>query len=129
MLCNRSTKKIEQEVGVLDLLVETLNAAELEAKERFLSPIVTRIKPYLDRLFPDAELIMDEDLEIVEINRNFGESFGNLSIGTQEQIAVLVRLTFASNLVEQGQPATVILDDALVFSDEERMEKNVRYSF
>ncbi len=116
-------KKIKQEVGVLNLLVETLNEAELEAKERFLSPIVTRIKPYLDRLFPDAELIMDEDLEIVEINRHFGESFGNLSIGTQEQIAVLVRLTFASMLVEQGQPATVILDDALVFSDEERMEK------
>ena len=116
-------KKIKQEVGVLNLLVETLNEAELEAKEKFLSPLVTRIKPYLDRLFPDAELIMDEDLKIVEINRKFGESFGNLSIGTQEQIAVLVRLTFASMLVEQGQPATVILDDALVFSDEERMEK------
>ena len=115
-------RRIEQEVAILDLLIETLNKAEMEAKEKFLSPIVTRIKPYLDRLFPDAELVMDEDLEIVEIKRNFDESFGNLSMGTQEQIAVLVRLTFATMLAEQGRPATVILDDALVFSDEERMK-------
>lgn len=114
--------RIEQEVAILDLLTETLNEAENEAKEKFLSPIATRIKPYLDRLFPDAELTMNEDLKILEIKRNFGELFGNLSMGTQEQIAVLVRLTFASLLAEQGQPATVILDDALVFSDEERMK-------
>lgn len=115
-------RRIEQEVAILDLLIKTLNNAEMEAKEKFLSPIVTRIKPYLDRLFPDAELVMDEDLEIVEIKRKFDESFGNLSMGTQEQIAVLVRLTFATMLAEQGRPATVILDDALVFSDEERMK-------
>ena len=42
-------------------------------------------------------------------------------MGTQEQIAVLVRLAFAEMLVEQGYPATVILDDALVFSDDRRM--------
>ena len=44
-------------------------------------------------------------------------------MGTQEQIAVLVRLAFAEMLVEQGHPATVILDDALVFSDDRRMER------
>jgi uncharacterized protein YhaN len=42
-------------------------------------------------------------------------------MGTQEQIAVLVRLAFAEMLVEQGYPATVVLDDALVFSDDRRM--------
>ena len=44
-------------------------------------------------------------------------------MGTQEQIAVLVRLAFAEMLVEQGQPATVVLDDALVFSDDRRMDR------
>lgn len=115
-------KQMEQEVAILDLLIKTLGEAEDEAKEKFLSPVLTRIKPYLGMLFPGADLGMDENLEIVEIKRQYGESFDNLSIGTQEQIAVLVRLTFAAMLVEQGKPATVILDDALVFSDEGRME-------
>jgi uncharacterized protein YhaN len=44
-------------------------------------------------------------------------------MGTQEQIAVLIRLAFAEMLVEQGHPATVILDDALVFSDDHRMNR------
>ena len=35
---------------------------------------------------------------------------------------MLVRLAFAEMLVEQGHPATVVLDDALVFSDDRRME-------
>ena len=44
-------------------------------------------------------------------------------MGTQEQIAVLVRLAFAEMLAEQGHPATVVLDDALVFSDDQRMNR------
>jgi uncharacterized protein YhaN len=46
-----------------------------------------------------------------------------LSEGTQEQIAVLARLGFAELLLDQGRPATVILDDALVFSDDDRIER------
>jgi uncharacterized protein YhaN len=42
-------------------------------------------------------------------------------MGTQEQIAVLVRLAFAEMLAGQGRPAAVILDDALCFSDDPRM--------
>ena len=51
----------------------------------------------------------------------YEEDFKHLSMGTQEQIAVLVRLAFAEMLVEQGHPATIVLDDALVFSDDRRM--------
>jgi len=43
--------------------------------------------------------------------------------GTQEQIAVLTRLGFAELLLDQGRPATVILDDALVFPDDNRIEQ------
>ena len=76
-------------------------------------------------LFPDAQLEMNEDLQITGIRRNGdrAESFGQLSKGTQEQIAVLVRLAFAEMLVEQGRPAAVVLDDALVFSDDQRMSR------
>ena len=46
-----------------------------------------------------------------------------LSGGTQEQLAVLTRIAFAELLLAQQQPATVILDDALAFSDDDRIEK------
>lgn len=115
----------DREVQVLNLLLTTLRAAEQEAKERYLSPVLNRVRPYLQLLFPGAEITIDEDLRIVGVIREAGyeEAFHHLSMGTQEQVAILIRLAFAEMLVEQGHPATVILDDALVFSDDRRMNR------
>ena len=119
----RQRDRLSRELDILDLLSDTLRAAESEARERYLAPVVDRVHPYLQMLFPNAEIGMDEDLNITGMSRRAGyeESFDHLSMGTQEQIAVLVRLAFAEMLVEQGAPAAVILDDALVFSDDQRM--------
>lgn len=116
-------RRYEREVAVLSLLLSTLRSAESEAKERYLSPVLKRVRPYLQQLFPGAEIEINEDLRIVGVVRegDYVESFEHLSMGTQEQIAVLVRLAFAEMLVEQGHPATIVLDDALVFSDDRRM--------
>ncbi|MDA8049152.1 MAG: AAA family ATPase [Rhodospirillales bacterium] len=124
-LCERESEDLEREVDVLTLLLDTLRAAERDAKERYLSPVLKRVQPYLQILFPGAQIIIDENLQIKGILREAGyeEIFDLLSMGTQEQIAVLVRLAFAKMLVEQGHPATVILDDALVFSDDRRMSR------
>ena len=51
------------------------------------------------------------------------EPFGSLSDGTREQIAIIVRLAFGRLLAERGQPAPVVLDNSLVFSDDERIER------
>jgi DNA repair exonuclease SbcCD ATPase subunit len=117
--------RLEREVQVLSLLLSTLRAAEQEAKERYLSPVLKRVRPYLQLLFPGADIKIDENLRIVGVVRESGydEAFDHLSMGTQEQIAVLIRLVFAEMLVEQGRPATIILDDALVFSDDRRMNR------
>ena len=119
----RQCDGLKREVEVLELLGRTLRAAETEAKERYLAPVLNRVRPYLQMLFPNAEISMDEDLNITGMSRGAGyeERFDHLSMGTQEQIAVLVRLSFAEMLVDQGAPAAVILDDALVFSDDQRM--------
>lgn len=115
----------DREVQVLSLLLSTLRGAEQEAKERYLSPVLNRVRPYLQLLFPGADIRIDENLHITGVVREAGyeESFHRLSMGTREQIAVLVRLAFAEMLVEQGHPATVVLDDALVFSDDRRMNR------
>ena len=123
--CEEERRRIAREVQVLSLLLLTLRAAEQDAKERYLSPVLNRVRPYLQLLFPGAEITIDENLHIVGVVREAGyeEAFHHLSMGTQEQIAVLIRLAFAEMLVEQGHPATVILDDALVFSDDRRMSR------
>jgi uncharacterized protein YhaN len=122
-LADDQLQRYDREVAVLALLSSTLRSAETEAKERYLSPVLKRVRPYLQILLPGAEIAIDENLHIVGVVRDNGyeESFEHLSMGTQEQIAVLVRLAFAEMLVEQGHPATVVLDDALVFSDDRRM--------
>ena len=124
-LCQEEIRRSKREVDVLTLLLSTLRNAEREAKELYMSPVVNRLKPYLQLLFPGANIAIDENLKITGVVREGGyeEPFHHLSMGTQEQIAVLVRLAFAEMLVQQGQPATVVLDDALVFSDDRRMDR------
>ena len=122
-LAEEERSRQDREVEVLKLLLSTLRGAERKAKEQYLSPVLKRVRPYLQILFPGADIRIDENLHIDGVVREAGyeEAFGHLSMGTQEQIAVLVRLAFAEMLVEQGHPATVVLDDALVFSDDRRM--------
>ena len=124
-LCDVARQRLEREVKVLSLLLSTLRQAERSAKERYLSPVLKRVRPYLRLLFPRADIQIDENLHITGVVRETGheEPFDHLSMGTQEQIAVLVRLAFAEMLVEQSRPAAVVLDDALVFSDDSRMSR------
>ena len=115
----------EREVQVLTLLVDTLRSAENAAKERFVAPVVSRVRPYLRALFPGADIVVDEDLSIAKLRRDpeHAEPYHQLSMGTREQVTVLVRLAFAQLLVEQGRPAAVILDDSLAFSDDQRLDR------
>ncbi|MEP9348405.1 AAA family ATPase [Xanthobacter sp. KR7-225] len=124
-LCEAERARLAREAEVLALLARTLRTAEAEAKQRYLSPVLKRVEPYLRILFPGAQIRIDTDLNITGLLREGAheEAFHHLSMGTQEQIAVLVRLAFAEMLVERGEPATVILDDALVFSDDTRIKR------
>ncbi|MGH7114777.1 MAG: hypothetical protein ACREE9_09810 [Stellaceae bacterium] len=117
-------KACAEEVAVLELLRDALRGAESAAKQKYLAPVARRAEPYLRMLLPGAGLVFDEKLSIDKIERHGAtESFAGLSAGTQEQLAVLTRLAFAELLLDQGRPAAVILDDALVFSDDERIER------
>lgn len=113
----------KKEAAVLGLLSETLEVAEGEAKARYVAPVVSRVEPYLKMLLPGANIVLDEDLGISSIQRDGQqEAFAALSGGTREQLAILTRIAFAELLQRQGRPATVILDDALAFSDDDRIE-------
>ncbi|MGB5537628.1 MAG: hypothetical protein WBN08_17195, partial [Thiogranum sp.] len=120
----RELNHIEAQALAVDLLYRTLDAALRSAKQALAQPVIARLVPYLRQLIPGAEPSISEDMVLTGIRReSTAEPFADLSIGTREQLAVLVRLAYADLLSEQGIPVTVILDDALVNSDDERRDR------
>lgn len=117
--------RLQADARAWDLLVGTLSSAERDAKEAFLEPVLKSIDPFLRLLLPGARLALDEEtLEITGVTRDGREEpYAALSIGTREQLCILVRLAFAVYLRGKGYPAAVILDDALVYADDERFER------
>ncbi|MCB1513228.1 MAG: hypothetical protein H6876_02720 [Hyphomicrobiaceae bacterium] len=112
----------EHEVAALELLQDTLAAVASENRMRFLEPVTARLVPYLSQVFGAAQVGLSEGFAIEALRRNMEEEpVEDLSDGTREQLAVLVRLGFGRLLSETGTPAPVILDDALVFADDERI--------
>ncbi len=124
-MAEQELKRLELDAKAWELLKKTLQGAESEAKERFLAPVGDRLKPYLKLLFPATDLLLDEqELEIKALRREgVEEPFTSLSIGTREQVAILVRLALADLLREKGKPVTLVLDDALVNCDDERFRR------
>lgn len=112
----------ERERAALALLDQTLSDAEKTQTERYLAPLVRTLQPAFSTVFPGASLEMDTGFGLCGLTRRTAEEFGRLSDGTREQIAVLVRLGFAELLHARQSPAILVLDDALSFSDSQRLE-------
>ena len=117
--------RLQADADAWALLVTTLAEAERDAKQQFLEPVLARVDPFLRLLLSDARITFsEEDLDIAGIERDGRtEPFQSLSVGTREQLSILVRLAFAVYLREKGYPAAVILDDALVYADDDRFDR------
>ncbi len=102
-----------------------LEEARASARDRYVEPVLTELAPLVRMLWPEAELQFDADTLLPSglVRAGTEEDFGVLSGGTQEQIALLVRLAFARILAKAGSPAPLILDDAIVYTDDDRIEK------
>jgi predicted nucleic acid-binding Zn-ribbon protein len=115
---------LEDEIGALQLLKREIDAAAGETRDRFAKPVMDRLGPYLALVFPDARARFGDGLMLDALERSgTAEDLGKLSDGTQEQLAVLARLGFGRLLAETGTPAPLILDDALVYADDARIER------
>lgn len=113
---------VEEEVAALRLLETELGAEEARLKDSFLSPVLARLGPYVDLVFPGATVALGAGYGVEGLLRGLEpEALDRLSDGTREQIAVLVRLAFAQLLAEQGLGVPLLLDDALVYSDDHRI--------
>jgi DNA repair exonuclease SbcCD ATPase subunit len=116
----------EREVAVLQRLRAALETARSNARETFLGPVMAELRPLLGMLFADDVSITFDDRTLLPhkiLRRGQEEEVERLSGGMREQLSVLTRLAFARLLAKDGRPAPVILDDALVYSDDDRIEK------
>lgn len=122
----REVDTLKRDAAALKLLVETLRAEQRELRDRFTGPVRERLSPLLRQLLPDAVPVVDAvNVTLGSIERHGQtEALDDLSVGTREQLAVLVRLAFADLLIEhEGEAPPIILDDALVFADEDRFDR------
>ncbi|WP_336975074.1 AAA family ATPase [Sphingobium aromaticiconvertens] len=116
-------QRITEEAETLKLLRDTLDEARDETSAKFVGPVAKRAKRHIERLLPGCDLFFSEDLTLEAVIRGgISEGCGDLSRGTQEQLAVLTRIAFADMLLEQGRPVSLILDDPLVYSDDARLD-------
>ena len=105
------------------LLYDSMRSAREEARKRYLAPLRSRIEKLGRFVFGDSFAVeMNENLEVV--NRTIdGRTipFQDLSGGAKEQLSVIARLACALTVAEDGG-VPIILDDALGYSDPQRLE-------
>jgi uncharacterized protein YhaN len=122
-IAERQCAQLQERVATLKLLRDTISACLAEGRQRYYEPVRRHLRPFLNDLFPGAELELGDGFEITGIKRDRPEAFDRLSDGTQEQIAVLVRLAMGAMLAERGGAVPIILDDALVYCDDDRIQR------
>ncbi len=113
---------IAEEVAALRLLEAELAREEETLRTAYQVPVAERVGPYLDMVFPGGIVRLDDAFQTAGVIRDeVQERMEDLSAGTREQIAVLVRLGFARLLADRDMSWPLVLDDALVHSDDWRM--------
>lgn len=115
--------RLAGEVAALRLLASVLEDTRARSQDAYFGPIKEELRPLLAILHGDAALSFDPDslLPTSLARGQEDEDMQDLSGGTQEQIAILTRLAFARLFARQGRAMPVILDDALVYSDDDRI--------
>ncbi|WP_108502738.1 AAA family ATPase [Paracoccus indicus] len=116
--------RYDTEVKALFRLRSALEDARRSARETYFGPVMKELEPLLAVLHAGASVqIDDQTLLPVALTRDGqAEPLDILSGGTREQIAILTRLAFARLFARAGTAVPVILDDALVHSDDDRIE-------
>lgn len=116
---------LEAEIATLRRLRQALEEARLAAKEQYLGPVMEELRPLISLVVSDASITFDDETLVPRSLERNGqdEDVSVLSGGMREQLTVLTRLAFARLLAKNGRPVPVILDDALVYSDDDRIEK------
>ena len=116
-------QRVDRPKRVGPVLQSHLENARAEAQETYFEPVRHELLPLLRQLHAGAEFQIDVDKLLIEtVMRNgVADKIDALSGGAFEQIAILRRLAFAKLFAKHGNHVPIILDDALVHIDDERI--------
>jgi DNA repair exonuclease SbcCD ATPase subunit len=122
----RRCAELERRSKALDHLLKLLREKRSALARRLRAPLQKHLDHYLQILFPGAQIEVGDDLSPGRITRHGGRgaqsgAFEELSVGAREQMGVVARLAYADLLKEAHKPTLLILDDALVHTDQERL--------
>ncbi len=117
--------RLESRARAAAMLFHTLRKRREEARAAYVQPLTDRVESLGRIVFgADFEVELDDDLRVR--NRTLGGQtlpFDSLSTGTREQIGIITRLACAMIVAEDGSGVPLILDDALGYSDPERLRE------
>jgi hypothetical protein len=127
----RRCAELERRAKALNYLLQLLTEKRSALAQRLRAPLQKHLNHYLQILFPGSSIEVGEDLSpgrITRVGTNGAETgeFEELSVGAREQMGVVARLAYADLLQEAGKPTLLILDDALVHTDKDRLDQMKR---
>lgn len=120
----RELDNMERRANAVRLLFEVLDEERSKAKQAYIQPL----KKEMDRLGRIVygsrfEVHIDEDLTIEGRTLNGTKlPFDDLSAGAKEQLSMILRLACAKIVAEEGEGVPLLVDDALGYSDPDRLE-------
>jgi hypothetical protein len=123
---SRRVDELARRAAALDRLLHLLRDKRSALAQRLRAPLQQHLDHYLGILFPGARIDVSDDLSPGVITRSGPRGpesggFEDLSVGTREQMGIVARLAYADLLQQAGRPTLLILDDALVNTDDERL--------
>lgn len=124
---DRQIRSVDQRAEAAKLLAETMFNARREQDRVYHEPLTRAINQIGTAIYHDGFSVrIDEELRISgRLLDGQGLGTGQLSSGAREQLGLIVRLAVA-NLVDPGDGVPLILDDALVYSDQRRARRIIQ---
>ncbi len=128
--------QLKRRAAALDLLCGKLDAKRQATVARLQAPLQQRLQHYLPLLLRGASMqVSDATLAPDKLTRASAAgqpqtgAVADLSFGAREQLGVISRFAYADLLKQAGRPTLLILDDALVHSDAQRLAQMKRVLF
>ncbi|UVD99717.1 ATP-binding protein [Corynebacterium amycolatum] len=120
----RDRNSMRRRAAAAKTLMEVMTQARVASRNALADPLLRKLEEYGGGVFgAGTQFTMNEDLQIESRSNADGKfDVDELSGGAQEQLDILLRLAVAG-VMEGGQGAPVIIDDALGYSDEHRLRR------
>ena len=116
--------RIQERAAAAELLRDTMNRHRDNTRQRYVLPYRTELERLGRTVFGDTFQV-DVDADLIISSRTLEGCtvpFDSLSGGAKEQLGILARLAGAA-LVAKEDTVPVVIDDALGFSDPDRLDK------